>query len=118
MAVMVRGDIMGTNLQTAATVEIDMRDLLQAKKARASNIRKEPNIDYLSFISQISRQSFHEIDHLIAGLQGVREKLNTDGDRLHREIQRHADFSQSIMELTGIITDALASVNNTSGSGA
>jgi hypothetical protein len=72
----------------------------------------------LSFISQISGQSFHEIDHLIAGLQGVREKLNTDGDRLHREIQRHADFSQSIMELTGIITDALASVNNTSGSGA
>jgi hypothetical protein len=109
---------MSTNLQTAAAVEIDMRDLLQAKKARVSNIRKEPNSDYLSFISQISGQSFHEIDHLIAGLQGVREKLNTDGDRLHREMQRHADFSRSIIELTGIITDALASVNNTGGSGA
>jgi hypothetical protein len=109
---------MSTNLQTAATVEIDMGDLLRAKNARASNIGKEPKSDYLAFISRISGQSLHEIDHLIAGLHGVREKLNTDGDRLHREIQQHADFSQSIIELTGIITDALASVNKTSGSGA
>jgi hypothetical protein len=58
MAVRVRGDIMSTNLQTAAAVEIDMRDLLQAKKARVSNIRKEPNSDYLSFISQILGSRF------------------------------------------------------------
>jgi ABC-type transporter Mla subunit MlaD len=104
---------MSTNgsLRTAATVEIDMRDLLRAKKDGASDVAREPNSDFASLIFQISGQSVHEIDHLIAGLQGVRDKLNTDRDRIRREVQQHASFSQSIVDLTGIINDAMASVN-------
>jgi hypothetical protein len=40
----------------------------------------------------------------------VREKLNNDGDRLHREIVQHATFSQSIIDLTKIASDGMASV--------
>jgi len=40
----------------------------------------------------------------------VREKLNNDGDRLHREIVQYATFSQSIIELTKIVSDGMASV--------
>ena len=32
--------------------------------------------------AEISIQSVHEIDHLVEGLQGLRQKLNNDGDRL------------------------------------
>jgi hypothetical protein len=94
-----------------------MRDLVRAKRPRLSDVSKETDNDYSSLVSQISAQSVHEIDHLIAGLQGVREKLNNDGDRLHREIVQHTTFSQSIVQLTEIISDGLASVNKRSDSG-
>jgi hypothetical protein len=48
------------------------------------------------------------------GLQGLREKLNKDGDRLHREIVQYAAFSQSIIQLTKIVSDGMASVNKSS----
>ena len=113
MAVKVRGGVMSTEGSTkaAATFEINMRDLLRAKNDRASGVRQEPAGDYSSLVSQISGQSVHEIDHLIEGLRGVREKLNNDGDRLHREIEHHAAFSQSIIQLTEIISDGVESVN-------
>ena len=96
---------------TVAAIEIDMRDLLQAKKARQSDLSNEKASDYSALVSRISDRSVHEIDHLIAGLQGVREKLNNDGDRLHRQLAQHAAFSRSIIELTEIVSDGVASVN-------
>jgi hypothetical protein len=75
---------MSTNgsAHTVAAIELDMCDLLRAKKSRISKGSKDTGTDYSSLVSQILLQSVHEIDHLIAGLQGVREKLNNDGDRL------------------------------------
>ena len=99
---------MSTN---AAAFEIDMRDLLRAKNARLSDERKETGSDYSSLVSQISGRSVHEIDHLIEGLQGLREKLNNDGDRLYRQIGQYGAFSQSIIELMKIVSDGMASVN-------
>jgi hypothetical protein len=98
-----------TNNVTA--IEMDMRDLLRAKKTRLSDVSRETDNDYSALVSGISVRSVHELDRLIEGLQGVREKLNNDGDRLHREIEQHAAFSQSIIQLTEIVSDGVASVN-------
>jgi hypothetical protein len=65
----------------------------------------------------MSGQSVYEIDHLIEGLQGVREKLNNDGERLHREIVQYTAFSQSIVELTKIVSDGMAFVNKSATAG-
>ena len=92
-----------TNNVTA--IETDMRDVLRARKSRLSDVNKEINNDYSSLVSGISVQSVQEIDHLIEGLQGLREKLNNDGDNLHRQIMQYAAFSQSIIELTKIVSD-------------
>jgi hypothetical protein len=107
------GAVMSINesSKAAAAFEIDMRGLLGAKGDRASDVRKEPGSDYSSLVSQMSDRSVHEVDHLIAGLQDVRAKLNSDGDRLHREIEQHAALSQSIIQLTEIISDSVASVD-------
>jgi hypothetical protein len=104
---------MSTNgsTQTATAVELDMRNLLRAKRARTSDESKETGSDYSSLVSQMSVRSVQEIDRLIEGLQGVREKLNSDGDRLHREIGQYGAFSQSVIELTKIVSDEMASVN-------
>jgi len=98
-----------TNNVTA--IETDMRDVLRERKARLSDVSRETNNDYSSLVSGISVRSVHEIDHLIDGLQGLREKLNNDGDHLHRQIAQYAAFSQSIIELTKIVSDGMASVN-------
>jgi len=101
-----------TNNVTA--IETDMRDVLRARKSRLSDVNKEINNDYSSLVSGISVQSVHEIDHLIDGLQGLREKLNNDGDNLHRQIMQYAAFSQSVIELTKIVSDGMTSVNKSS----
>ena len=44
-------------------------------------------------------------------------RLDNDGDRLHSEIAQYAAFSQSIIQLTKIVSDGMASVNNDSGPG-
>ena len=71
---------MSTNGSTnnVTAIETDMRDGLRERKARLSNVRETDN-DYSSFVSGISVRSVQEIDHLIEGLQGLREKLNNDG---------------------------------------
>jgi len=99
---------MSTN---AAAIELDMRDLLRAKKAGLANESKETGDNFPLLVSQISSQSVHEIDHLIEGLRGVRKKLDKDGDRLQLEIEQYTAFSQSIIELTKIVSDGMTIVN-------
>jgi hypothetical protein len=98
-----------TNNVTA--IETDMRDVSRTRNARLPNVTRQPGNDYSDLMYGISVQSIQEIDHLIEGLQGLREKLNNDGDRLHREIAQYGAFSQSVVELTKIVSDATASVN-------
>ena len=69
----------------------------------------------LALVSGISVRSIQEIDHLIEGLQGLRQKLNSDGDRLHQAIAQHAALSQSVIELTKIVSDGMASVDKSGG---
>jgi len=92
-----------TNNVTA--IESDMRDVLRERKARLSDVSRGTDNDYSAFVSGISVRSVQEIDHLIEGLQGLREKLNNDGDNLHRQIMQYAAFSRSIIELTKIVLD-------------
>jgi hypothetical protein len=91
--------------------EIDMRDLLRRKNSRMSNESEEANMAVSSLISQISGQSVLEIDRLIEGLQGVRKKLDDDGDRIQRDIGEYAAFSQSMIELTKIVSDGMTILN-------
>ena len=98
-----------TNNVTA--FETDMRDMLRMGNARVPNVTRPPENDYSSLVSGMSIRSIQEVDHLIEGLQGLREKLNNDGDRLHRQIAQYGAFSQSIVELTKIVSDGMASVN-------
>jgi hypothetical protein len=83
VAIKVRGGVMSTNGSTnnVTAIEADMRDVLRERKARLSDVSREIDKDYSSFVSGISVRSVQEIDHLIEGLQGLREKLNNDGDR-------------------------------------
>ena len=91
-----------------------MRNLLRARKtngsAEVSTESEERNVELASQISQISFQSVQEIDRLIDGLQGIRQKLDDDGDRIQRQIGQYVSFSQSIVDLTKIVSDGMTAI--------
>jgi hypothetical protein len=43
-----------------------------------------------------------EIESLIVELKTLHKKLQTDGDRIQRDIEEHAELSQQVMQLTKI----------------
>ena len=110
---------MSTNGSTnnVTAIENDMRDVLRERKARLSNVRETDN-DYSSFVSGISVRSVQEIDHLIEGLEASNERSRTisvSHSSIIVQSRNIREFSQSIIELTKIVSDGMASVNKSSG---
>jgi hypothetical protein len=97
-----------------AAIEIDMRDVLRAKKLRTMTESKGAKNDFSELVLGISNRSAEEIDHLVEGLRQVREKLDTDGNRLQSELAKYAEFSETVMQLTKIVSDGMGHVQATS----
>ncbi len=58
-------------------------------------------------LRRVSGSSTRQIDNLIGELHTLREKLQTDGDRVQREIVEYAALSQSVMQLTKIVAESV-----------
>jgi hypothetical protein len=58
-------------------------------------------------LRRVSKTSISEVDNLIGELQTLRRKLQTDGDRIQRDIAKYAELSQQVMQLTMIISDSV-----------
>ena len=56
-----------------------------------------------------------EIDNLIGELRLLREKLLADGNRVERDIVEYAALSQSVIEMTKIITESMQQVKKLPG---
>jgi hypothetical protein len=56
---------------------------------------------------RVSGNSTREIDTLIGDLRDLREKLRSDGDRIHRDIVEYAALSQQVMQLSKIISESV-----------
>jgi hypothetical protein len=63
------------------------------------------NLDDL--IRRVARASMEEIDRVILELQGVRDLLSNEGDRLGHEIARYSALSQMSMTAMQAIADGL-----------
>jgi hypothetical protein len=68
-----------------------------------------------NLLRQVSKTSVGEIDGLLGELQTLRRKLQTDGDRIQRDIAEHAELSQQVMQLTKIISDCVKKLPGRSG---
>ena len=60
-----------------------------------------------NLLREVSKTSMGEIDKLISELQTLRRKLQTDGDRIQRDITEYAELSEQVMRLTTIISDSV-----------
>jgi hypothetical protein len=60
-----------------------------------------------SLLRQVSKSSMGEIENLIVELKTLHKKLQTDSDRIQRDIVEHTELSQQVMQLTNIISDSV-----------
>ena len=60
-----------------------------------------------SLLRRVSGSSTRQIDNLIGELRTLREKLQSDGDRVQRDIVEYAALSQSVMQLTKIVAESV-----------
>ena len=63
--------------------------------------------DLSTLLDRVAGTSAREIDNLIGELQFLRRKLQTDGSRIQRDISEYAALSQSVMQLTKIVSDSV-----------
>jgi len=75
---------------------------------QAESSDQETSPEHLSTtLRQISKISISEVSQLINELQILQRRLETDGDRIERDIQAYAELSQQVMQITSIITDSV-----------
>src|SRR4249919_2309017 len=68
----------------------------------------EPMADNLSaLIRRVSGASIEEIDRVILELQGIRDMLRNEGERVGREIAGYAGLSHAAMTAMKVIGDSL-----------
>ena len=61
-------------------------------------------------LDQVSKNSTGEIDSLIGEFERLRGKLQTDGERIKREIEEYRALSQQVMQLTKTISESVEKV--------
>jgi hypothetical protein len=90
--------------------EFVRRDVAQLRRHRNETEQQapEPVIDNLNvLIRRVSGASMEEIDRVILELQGVREMLRSEGERVGREIAGFASLSHAAMTAMKVIGDSL-----------
>jgi hypothetical protein len=60
-----------------------------------------------ALLRDVSKASMEEVDHLIVELQTLRGKLQTDGDRIERDIMEYATLSDQATQLTKIVFEGV-----------
>ena len=74
----------------------------------AMRAEKHEDRDLSAVISRVSGASVVEIDGLIDQLQGLRDHLRGETERVQREIAHYAQTSRAAVESTKVIADALS----------
>jgi hypothetical protein len=73
----------------------------------------DPAADHVNkLIDQVSGGSMEQIDRVILELQGVREMLRTEGERVTREISGFASLNHAAMTAMRVVAESLAQWKN------
>ncbi|HZT26293.1 MAG TPA: hypothetical protein VFA57_11370 [Pseudolabrys sp.] len=105
---------LGDISQAAANaVEGEIREFVRRDVAFLRRQRNEPDVsdpvteNLSSLIRRVSGASMEEIDRVILELQGVRDMLRGEGERVGREIAGYASLSHAAMTAMKVIGDSL-----------
>ena len=82
------------------------REAASLRRARASESQASAN-NLEAMLQRVAGSSLHDIDRIVDELQILRERLETEGERVQREIAEYAHLSQSSLQSTKIIAESL-----------
>jgi hypothetical protein len=91
-------------------IEGSIRDLVRQQNStarQADPVGEQATSELSSLLRQVSLQSTREVDRLIEDLKLLREKLEAQGNRVQRDIVEYASLSQSVVQLTKIVSDGM-----------
>jgi len=89
--------------------EGNIRELVRRQSSGAR--RSDDAGDHASsVIGRLALESTREIDRLIDDLKRLRGKLEDEGDRVQRDVADYTSLSQSVVQLTQIISDSMTHV--------
>ena len=109
-----------TEFTAASEVEAGIRDFVRNDVAylRRPSVMNGPDAlepgaeaavnNVNTLIQRVAGTSLSEIEHLIAELEGLRDLLHAEGQRVQREISGYAQLSQAAMKSTRIIAENVA----------
>lgn len=63
-------------------------------------------------LGRVSKKSTGEIDSLIGDFARLREKLQTDGEHIQREVEEYRALSEQVMQLTKTISESVEKVRS------
>lgn len=83
------------------------------RRARETSTAGDPASDHVNkLIDQVSGGSMEQIDRVILELQGVRDMLRTEGERVTREIAGFASLNHAAMTAMRVVAESLAQWKN------
>jgi hypothetical protein len=102
----------------ATEVEVGIRDFVRndvayLRRPMANEHTHDANAEAAvnnvnSLIQRVAGTSLSEIEHLITELEGLRDLLHAEGQRVQREISGYAQLSQAAMKSTRVIAENVA----------
>jgi hypothetical protein len=98
---------------TPAELEGNIRELVRRQRSavrQPNNNSEEAARELGSLVNRVSGDATREVDHLIGGLSHLRQKLDDEAGRIHQDIVEFASLSQSVMQLTNIVSDGMTHV--------
>jgi hypothetical protein len=111
-------EVDNNELAAVSEVEAGIRDFVRNDVAylrRPMSVNAtEPSLDpgaeatvnnVNSLIQRVAGTSLSEIENLISQLEGLRDLLHSEGQRVQREISGYAQLSQAAMKSTRMIAD-------------
>ena len=94
-------------------------DLCGSGRGEVATLRRAPDSESEAaannlgaVLQRVAGTSLQEIDRLIGEMQSIRDLLETEGERVQREIADYAHLSQSSIQSTKIIAESLAHWRN------
>jgi hypothetical protein len=100
-------------LSNKPELEGSIRELVRRESSairQAGDNSEHAARDLASLVQRISGGSTREVDHLINGLTNLRQKLDDEAMRIRSDIIEFASLSQSVMQLTKIVSDGVTQV--------
>jgi hypothetical protein len=84
-------------------VRRDTRQLRRASETAGEMFTSNVN----SLVQRVAGTSLREIDMLLRELEGLRDFLQNEGERVQREVAGYAHLSQTAMQSTKIIAESM-----------